>query len=210
MIRILIADDHAILRRGLVELLADGLQGAVCGEAGTSEEVISQMRSHDWDLVILDISMPGRSGIDLLADLKRMRPKVPVLVLSTHPEDQYAKRVLKAQASGYLNKTSAPEELLRAIRKVLAGGRYVSETLAESLALDLNQDQDRPLHESLSNRELEVLRMLGSGQSVSEVAEELHLSVATVSTYRGRVLEKLNLRSTAQLMRYALKNNLVD
>jgi DNA-binding NarL/FixJ family response regulator len=210
MIRILIADDHAILRRGLVELLADGLQGAVCGEAGTSEEVISQMRSHDWDLVILDISMPGRSGIDLLADLKRMRPKSPVLVLSTHPEDQYAKRVLKAQASGYLNKTSAPEELLRAIRKVLAGGRYVSETLAESLALDLNQDQDRPLHESLSNRELEVLRMLGSGKSVSEVAEELHLSVATVSTYRGRVLEKLNLRSTAQLMRYALKNDLVD
>jgi DNA-binding NarL/FixJ family response regulator len=210
MIRILIADDHAILRRGLRELLADGLKGAVCGEAESSEEVIAQVRSHDWDLVILDISMPGRSGIDLLADLKRMRPKVPVLVLSTHPEDQYAKRVLKAHASGYLNKTSAPEELLRAIRKVLAGGRYVSETLAESLALDLHQDQDRPLHESLSNREWEVLKMIGCGKTVSEVAEELHLSVATVSTYRGRILEKLNLSTTAQLMHYAMKNNLVD
>lgn len=210
MMRVLIADDHAILRRGLIEILTRELKDAVCGEAENAQQTLAQVQGHDWDLVILDITMPGRSGIDVLADLKRVRPKLPVLVLSMHPEDQYAKRVLKAAASGYMNKDSAPEELIKAIRKVLAGGRYVSPALAEVLALDLGRAADQPLHESLSDRGLEVLRMIASGLTVSQIAEKLYLSVTTVSTYRARILEKMNMTTTAELMHYALSNHLVD
>jgi len=210
MTRVLIADDHSILRRGLIEILMRELKGAVCGEAENAEQVLAQVQSHNWDLIILDVSMPGRSGIDILADLKRLRPKLPVLVLSMHPEEQYGRRVLKAGASGYLNKDSAPEELIRAIGRVLAGRRYVSAALAEKLALELHQDQGQPLHETLSNRELEVLRMIGSGKTVSQIAEQLHLSVTTISTYRARILEKMNMTSSAELMHYALRNRLVD
>ena len=210
MIRVLIADDHAILRRGLIEILRRELKSAVCGEAENAQQTLAQVQSHDWDLVILDVTMPGRSGIDVLADLKRIQPKLPVLVLSMHPEDQYGKRVLKAGASGYMNKDSAPEELIKAVRKVLAGGRYVSPALAEVLAVDLGRGADRPLHERLSDRELEVLRLLGSGKGVSQIAELLHLSVTTVSTYRARILEKMNLTTTAELMNYALRHRLVD
>ncbi len=210
MIRILIADDHAILRRGLREILVRELEGAVCGEAEDAKQLLAQVRSRDWDLVILDVSMPGRSGVDVLRDLKRMRPKLPVLVLSMHPEDQYGKRVFKAGASGYMNKESAPEELIRAIRKVLGGGRYVSPALAEKLAWDLSGEAERPLHEALSDREMEVLRMIASGKAVSQIAVELHLSVTTVSTYRARILEKMNMTNSAELMHYALRNHLVD
>ena len=210
MIRILIADDHAILRRGLGEILAREFKDAVCGEAENAQQALVQAQSHDWDLVILDITMPGRSGVDLLGDLKRARPALPVLVLSMHPEDQYGKRVLKAGASGYMNKESAPEELIKAIRKVLTGGRYVSPMLAEKLASDLNQETGRLAHEALSDREFEVLRMIGSGKTVSQIAQELRLSVTTVSTYRARILEKMNMSSTAELMRYALRAHLVD
>jgi DNA-binding NarL/FixJ family response regulator len=210
MIRVLIADDHSILRRGLIEILMRELKGAVCGEAENAEQVLAQVQSHNWDLVILDVSMPGRSGIDILDDLKRMRPKLPVLVLSMHPEEQYGKRVLRAGASGYLNKDSAPEELIRAIGKVLAGGRYVSSALAEKLALELHQGEGQPLHGTLSNRELEVLRMIGSGKTVSQIAEQLHLSVTTISTYRARILVKMNMTTSAELMHYALSNRLVD
>ena len=209
VIRVLIADDHAILRRGLRDILVREVKGAVCEEAQNAQEVLSLVQSHDWDLVILDVSMPGRSGFDVLRDLKRMRPNVPVLVLSMHPEDQYGTRVLKAGASGYMNKESAPEELIKAIRKVLAGGRYVSPTLAEKLALDLSAEAEQPLHHRLSDRELEVLRMIGLGKTISQIAEELHLSVTTVSTYRARILEKMNLTTTAELIRYALSNHLV-
>lgn len=209
VIRVLIADDHAILRRGLRDILVREVKGAVCEEAQNAQEVLSLVQSHDWDLVILDVSMPGRSGFDVLRDLKRMRPNVPVLVLSMHPEDQYGTRVLKAGASGYMNKESAPEELIKAIRKVLAGGRYVSPTLAEKLALDLSAEAEQPLHHRLSDRELEVLRMIGLGKTISHIAEELHLSVTTVSTYRARILEKMNLTTTAELIRYALSNHLV-
>ena len=209
MIRILIADDHAILRRGLKEILRE-LEGAVCDEAENAQQVLDQVQSQEWDVVILDITMQGRSGLDLLRDLKRLRPKLPVLVLSMHPEDQYGKRVLKAGASGYMNKESAAEELIKALRKVLAGGRYVSPALAEKLAFDLNEDRGRPIHEALSNREFEVLRMIASGKTVSQIAEELHLSVPTVSTYRARILEKMNMTTTAELMHYALRNHLVD
>jgi len=210
MIRILIADDHAILRRGLIEILMRELKGVVCGEAENAQEALAQVQSHDWDLMILDVTMPGRSGVDLLADLQRLRPKLPVLVLSMHPEDQYGKRVLKAGASGYMNKDTAPEELIKAIRRVLAGGRYVSPALAEVLALDLGRGASQPLHESLSNRELEVLRLIGSGKTVSQIGELLQLSVTTVSTYRARILEKMNMTTTAELMNYALRNQLAD
>ena len=182
----------------------------MCGEAENAQQVLSQVEGHNWDLVILDVSMPGRSGIEVLGDLKRVRPKLPVLVLSMHPEDQYGKRVLKAGAFGYMNKDSAPEELIKAIRKVLAGGRYVSPVLAEELALELNEDFGRPLHETLSDREFEVLTMIASGKTVTQIAEELHLSVPTISTYRARVLEKMNMTSSAELMHYALRNHLVD
>ena len=209
MIRVLIADDHAILRRGLIEILRREFKCAECGEAGNAEQVLSQVEQHQWHLVILDLSMPGRSGIDVLADLKRMRPKLPVLVLSTYPEDQYGKRMIKAGASGYLCKDSVPEELIRAIHKVLAGGVYVSAALAEKWALELREESNQPLHNTLSNRELEVLRMIASGKTPSQIAEELHLSVTTISTFRTRILVKMNMTTTAELISYALRNNLV-
>jgi two-component system, NarL family, invasion response regulator UvrY len=210
MIKVLIADDHAILRRGLKEILSREMEGAVCGEAKDAQQVLARVQSDHWDLVILDLSMPGRSGLDVLRDIKGLRPKLPVLVLSMHPEDQYGKRILKAGAAGYMNKESAPEELIKAIRKVLAGGRYVSPALAERLAWDLNEDVTRPVHETLSDREFEVLRMIASGKTVTQIAEELHLSVATVSTYRARILEKMKMSTTVQIMHYALTNHLVD
>jgi len=210
VIRILIADDHAILRRGLKEILVRELEGAVCGEAEDAQQVLAQIRNCEWDLVMLDITMPGRSGLDVLKDLKAMCPKLPVLVLSMHPEDQYGKRILKAGASGYMNKKSAPEELIKAIRKLLAGGTYVSPALAERLALDLKRDVTRPAHEILSHREFEILRMIASGKTVTQIAEELHVSVTTVSTHRARILEKMHMTTTAELMHYALSNHLVE
>ena len=210
MIRVLIADDHAILRRGLREILMRELEGVVCGEAENAQQVLAQVQSQNWDLAIVDITMPGRSGLDVLRDLQRIQPGLAVLVLSMHPEDQYGKRVLKAGASGYMNKESAPEELIKAIRKVLAGGRYVSPALAEKLAVEWGTNAGQPLHENLSDREFEVLRMMALGKTTSQIAAELHLSVTTVSTYRARILEKMNLTTTAELMRYALRNNLVD
>jgi DNA-binding NarL/FixJ family response regulator len=210
MMRVLIADDHPILRRGLAEILMRELKGAVCGEAENAQQVLAQVQSHAWDLVILDISMPGRSGVEVLGDLKRLCPKLPVLVLSMYPEDQYGRRLLKAGASGYMNKDSAPEELIKAIRKVLAGGRYVSPTLAERLALELGESRELPLHETLSDREFEVLRMIGLGRTITQIAEVLHLSVTTVSTYRARILNKMNMTTSAELMHYALVNHLVD
>ncbi len=210
MIRVLIADDHAILRRGLREILVREFNIAVCGEAKDAQEALAQVQAEDWDLLILDVSMPGRSGLDILKDIKALRPKLVVLVLSMHPEEQYGRRVLRAGASGYLNKESAPEELIKAIRKVLAGGFYVSAALAEHLAAGLNDDAGVPIHEMLSGREFEVLRMIAAGKTVTQIGEELHLSVTTVSTYRGRILEKLNLSTSAELMHYAMQNHLID
>jgi two-component system invasion response regulator UvrY len=210
MIRVLIADDHAILRRGLKEILVRELEDSVFGEAKDAQEVVARMQSDDWDLVILDITMPGRSGFDVLGDLRALRPKVPVLILSMHSEAQYGRRLLRAGASGFMNKESAPEELVKAVQKVLSGGRYVSPELAERLALDLNDEVRRDVQETLSHREFEVLRMIGLGKAISQIAEELHLSVSTVSTYRVRILEKMEMTTTAELMRYALRNHLVD
>lgn len=209
MIQILIVDDHAILRRGLKEILEREFRDVSIGGAGTAEQALTQLGSEKWDLVILDITMPGRSGVDVLRNLKALRPKLPVLVLSMHPEDQYGKRVLKAGASGYMNKESAPEELIKAVRKLLSGGRYVSPTLAETLAVDLGRDDGTPAHERLSDREFEVLRKMASGKTVGQIAQELHLSVPTVSTYRARILEKMGMSNTAELIRYALSHHLV-
>jgi DNA-binding NarL/FixJ family response regulator len=210
MISVLIADDHAILRRGLKEILQHELDGVIVGEAENGQQALDLVQSSDWNLLILDIAMPGRGGLDVLGNLKALRPRLPVLVLSMYPEDQFGKRVLKAGASGYMNKQSAPDELITAVRRILGGGRYVSPSLAEALASDLSQDTGRPAHESLSDREFEVLRRIASGKTVSQIADELHLSVPTVSTYRARILEKMGMSTTAELMHYALRNNLVE
>jgi DNA-binding NarL/FixJ family response regulator len=208
--RVLIADDHAVFRRGLRETIAESFPKAVFGEARTADEAIESVREQSWELVILDISMPGKSGFDILGDLKQLRPRMPVLFLSMHPEEQYARRALKAGAAGYLTKESVPEELQSAVRRVLNGGRYVSSTLAERLAFDLRKGADAPAHELLSDREFQVLRMIASGMTVKEIAGTISLSVKTVSTYRARILEKTGMKTTAELIRYALQFHLVD
>jgi two-component system invasion response regulator UvrY len=211
VIKVLLADDHAIVRGGLKEILFRHLENVDCGEAENAEQVLNQVRTHPWDLLILDITMPGRSGLDILADLKLLRPELPILVLSMLPEDQFGKPTFKAGAWGYLRKESAPEELIRAVRRILAGGRYVSPALAEQFARDLQRgNADRPLHEALSPREFEILVMIASGKAVGQIAEELHLSGTTVSTHRARILEKMNMSTTAELIRYAVRNHLVD
>lgn len=210
MIRALIADDHAVVRQGLKQILGDTPEMVVAGEATTGQEVLDKVRAETWDVVVLDISMPDRSGLDILKQLRSERPKLPVLVLSMHSEDQYAMRVLKAGASGYLTKDSAPDELVKAIRKVVSGGRYVSSFLAEKLAFEIGTDSSRLPHETLSDREFQVLRLIAGGKSVTEIAAELYLSVKTVSTYRARMLEKMNLATTAELIHYAMQNHLID
>jgi DNA-binding NarL/FixJ family response regulator len=210
MIRALIADDHAIMRRGLRELLKEAIPNITFAETGTAEEALALVTKQDWEILILDISMPGKSGMDILANLKTLRPHMPVLILSVHPEEQFARRALRTGAAGYLTKESIPEELVAAVRKVLAGGRYVSAELMEKLAWDLQQNARKSDHEALSNREFQVLRMLASGSTVKEAAVELGLSVKTVSTYRARILLKMGMKNTAELIRYALRNHLVD
>jgi DNA-binding NarL/FixJ family response regulator len=210
MLRILIADDHPIVRKGLKQILSEESDMGVFGEAQNSQELLELVRKQDWDIVILDITMPGRGGIDVLKELKHERPKLPVLMLSVHPEDQYAVRALKAHASGYMTKDSAPEELVKAIRKILRGGKYISSTLAEKLAFDLETETEKPLHETLSDREHQVLLMIASGKTVSEIAKELSLSVKTIDTYRARILEKMKMKTNAELTHYAIKNKLVE
>lgn len=210
MISILIVDDHAIIRRGLREILTDALGSLSFGEAENAQGALEQVRKRNWDLLILDIVLPGRSGIDVLRDLKAVRPKLPVLVLTVHPEERFAKRALKAGAAGYVNKEEAPAELVKAVRKVLAGGRYVSPAFAERLAMDLAVETDKRIDEVLSDREFEVLCSIASGKTVSQIAEQLRLSVKTISTYRSRILEKMGMKTNAELTHYALRNNLVD
>jgi DNA-binding NarL/FixJ family response regulator len=208
--KILVADDHAIFRRGLKETLRSEFPKASFGEAKTADEAVEHIRQKDWDIVVLDISMPGRTGLEILREAKTLRPTMPILILSMYPEEQFARRALRAGASGYLTKESVPEELTEAVRKVLRGGRYVSVNLAERLASDLGRRSDAPLHERLSDREFQVLRMIASGLTVKAIAEKLEVSVKTVSTYRARVLLKTGLRSTADLVRYAVQSGLVS
>jgi len=208
--RVLIADDHAVVRQGLRHILASIPELNEIAETADGEETLSRVRAEPWDVLVLDMSMPGRGGLDILKEVRRERPATRVLVLSMHPEDQFAVRLLKAGAAGYLNKESAPDELVTAMRKVISGGKYVSPTLAERLAFDLDQDSDRPAHEALSDREFQVLQMLAAGQSVAEIATVLMLSPKTVSTYRARLLDKLGLKSNAELIHYAIQNNLIE
>lgn len=208
--RILLADDHTVVRQGLKQILAEVFKNAVFGDAGNAQETLDLIGKEKWDIVILDITMPGRGGLEVLREIKKLCPRLPVLVLSVHPENQFALRVLKLGAAGYMTKESAPEELVGAVKKVLAGGRYVSTSLAETLALNLSSGSVRPLQELLSDREFQVLRLIASGRIVSEIARELSLSVKTISTYRTRILEKMRLKNNAELMHYAMEHQLVE
>lgn len=206
---VLLADDHAVVRQGLKQILSSELRGIYFGEASNAREAIERVSKEKWDVVVLDITMPGRGGLEVLKEIKATRPKLPVLVLSMHPEDQFAVRILKAGASGYMTKESAPLELVKAVRKVLAGGRYVSPSLAETMASLLAKDTQKQPHERLSDREFMVLQLIASGKPVGVIARELSLSVKTVSTYRARVLEKMGMTNNAELTHYAIHNKLV-
>ena len=207
---ILIADDHGVVRRGLKGILADAFPGTDFSEAGSGDEVLSHLGKAKIALLVLDISMPGRSGVDVLRDVKQAYPRLPVIILSGHPEDQYAVRCLRAGAAAYINKESAPEELALATKKILSGGRYVSTSLAEKLIANLDESVDKPLHELLSDREHEVMKMIAAGVPLTEIGEKLHVSVKTISSYRARIMEKMQMKSNADLTRYAMTHSLID
>ena len=210
MIRVCVVDDHAVVREGLKRIIGENPGMAVTAEAGDGFEAVKMIHGEPCDVVLLDITMPYQSGLDVLKQIHGESPNLPVLVLSMHAEDRYAVRVIRAGAAGYLTKDSAPTKLVQAIRKVVRGGKYVSSTLAEQLICDLNSDSAKSPHEFLSDREYQVLCMIGSGKTVTIIAGELGLSVKTISTYRVRLLEKLNMKNNAELTRYAIKNGLVD
>jgi DNA-binding NarL/FixJ family response regulator len=212
MAQILIADDHAVVRRGVKQILEEEPGLKVLGQATNGYEVIQKIQEKNWDILILDITLPDRNGLDVLKEVKSLRPDLPVLILSIHPEEEFAVRALKLKASGYVAKGSVPEELVLATKMILKGHRYISPSLTEKIAsyLELDNDIEKSLHERLSKREKEVLIMIASGKSITDIAEAIYLSAKTVSTYRKRILEKLNLKTTAGLIRYAIENCLVD
>lgn len=209
MIRILIVDDHAIVRRGLKQLLLEEYPFAEFGEAENAEELIKKTLQQEWEVVICDMSMPGRSGLDVLKQLKQSNPKLPVLIMSMYPEDQYAVRVLKAGASGYLTKDVVDQELIKAIETVISGRKYITQATAEKVFDSLHCDLNEFPHQLLSNREFDIFKLLASGKTNSEISRQLSLSTTTVSTYRTRILEKMGLRSNTELTRYALEQNLL-
>ena len=209
MIKILIGDDHAIVRKGLMQIVEEA-DDIIIDEAENGQQIMDKIKNEHFDLLILDITLPDRSGLDILKHLHSVKPKLPVLILSIYPEEQYAIRVLRAGAAGYLPKDSAPDELLAAIRKVLKGGKYITTSLAEKLAINLSSATPSALHENLSDREFQVMCLISSGHSVKQIAETLYLSVKTISTYRARILEKMGMKNNAEITHYAIKNNLVD
>ncbi len=209
MTKVLIADDHPVVRVGLRQILAEDPQIEVTGEASNFQDVISFVWKNECDIVLLDLSMPGMDGLDAVKELKQMKPELKILIVSIYPEEQYAVRALKAGASGYLTKESAPEELTKAVRKVATGGKYISPTLADILATKISKEREGPLHESLSDREYEVMIMLAKGKTLKEIARELSLSIKTVSTYRSRILRKMGFKNNAQITLYAVKNGLI-
>jgi two-component system invasion response regulator UvrY len=209
MIKILIADDHTVVREGLKQIVAETSDMVVSDEASNGHEVLNKALSSDYDVIVLDITMPGIHGLDVLKQIKSQKPALPVLVLSMHPEEQYAVRVLKAGAAGYLTKESASEELIAAIRKVSSGRKYITSSLAEKIASGLGTDAEKLPHEFLSDREYQVICMIAEGKTVKEIADELYLSVKTISTYRSRILEKTGMKTNAELTRYALQNSLI-
>jgi len=207
---ILLADDHAVVRRGLQQILLEAYPHAQFAEATTGDEVLREIPNRNWSVLVLDVNMPGRSGVDILREVRKLRPRLPVIMLSVQPEDQYALRCLRAGASGYLNKDAATEQLVDAIRKVLSGGRYVSPQMAEKAIFDFSSPLTKAKHEELSDRELEVVKMIAKGIALTAIAQELHVSVKTVSTYRSRVLLKMKMQSNAELTRYSLEHKLID
>jgi two-component system, NarL family, invasion response regulator UvrY len=207
--RILIADDHSIVRAGLRQILQDEFTGATIEEVSDAETLLKKVFTNTWDIVISDLSMPGKSGLDALAQIRQQCPKLPVLILSIHPEEQYALRVLKAGAAGYLHKGLASDELVTAVKRVLLGRKYITAAVAEKLADQLDTDNDSPSHTTLSDREFDVFKLLAAGKPVSEIAEILSLGVTTVSTYRSRILEKMSMKNNAGLTRYAIENKLL-
>ena len=207
--KILIADDHPIVRAGFKQVISETQDMIVEDEASNGQEVLNLIHKKDYDIILLDISMPGRSGLEIIKDLKTIKPKIPVMILSIYPEEQYAIRALRAGASGYMTKASAPHELISAIRKICQGGKYISAALAEKLTDYLDADASKPVHELLSDREYQVMLMIASGKTVSAIAEELCLSVKTISTYRAHILEKMKLKNNAEITLYAVQNQLV-
>jgi len=210
MIKIFIADDHSLIREGIKNLISSESDIKIIGESSNPHEVLEQLKKLKPDVIVLDISMPGKSGLDLLKEIKIQLPDIKVLMMSMLPEEQFAKRTLKAGASGYITKTSLPEEFIIAIRRVASGRKYVSQNLAEQLAEDLDENVEKKPYELLSDREFQILKMIASGKSQTDIADELAISVSTVNTYRSRILDKLKLKSNSDLIRYAFKNNLID
>jgi len=210
MIKVFIADDHAIVRHGLIQIVAETNDIVVVGEADEGLQALRNVLDNHYDVVLLDITMPGLSGIDILKELKRQRPDIKILILSMHPEEQFAIRALKAGASGYLTKDSAPAELVNAIRKVAHGGKYISNSFAEKLAYQLTRDVRKEPHEVLSDREYQIMRMIAAGMKSQEIAEKLFLAISTVYTYRTRILQKMQLKNDAEIVRYAADNNLLQ
>jgi DNA-binding NarL/FixJ family response regulator len=209
MLRILLADDHAVVRQGVKQILVDAFAKAEFGEAQNAHELLDLVANERWDIVVLDLTMPGGNGLEALKQIKHDQPQLPVLILSMYPEDQYAVRTIRAGAAGYLNKESAPEELVTAIRKVLNGGQYISASVADELVLHARHEDDQPVHKHLSDREYQVLCLIAAGKEVKEISTELSLSAKTISTYRARLLEKMNLKTNAELTHYAIQNGLV-
>src|SRR5882724_1799070 len=209
MRRFLIADDHSVVRKGLKQILLEAFPSAAIEEVTNAEDLYKKVMIEDWDVVISDISMPGRSGLEILQQVRQNHPKLPFLILSVHSEDQYAIRVLRAGASGYLNKDSATDELVKAVNQLLLGKKYITPTIAEKLATTLDPDAEKMPHEYLSDREFEVFKLLAAGRAVSEIAEKIFLSVTTVSTYRARIMIKMNLKTNADLTLYAIEHKLL-
>ena len=209
MLRIILADDHAVVRQGVKQILAEAFAQATFGEAQNAHELLDQVTQERWDIAVLDLSMPGGNGLEALKQIKHDHPQLPVLILSMYPEDQYAVRTIRAGAAGYLNKESVPEELVLAIRKILRGGEYISASVADELVLHARHEDDQPLHKHLSDREYQVLCLIAAGKEVKEISTELALSAKTISTYRARLLEKMNMKTNAELTHYAIQNALV-
>jgi two-component system, NarL family, invasion response regulator UvrY len=210
MIRIFIADDHSVVREGVKHIFSETPDIKVAGEASNGQEVIENIGKQDYDLLLLDIAMPGRDGLEILKEIKMQKPKLPVLILSMFPEEQYALRALKSGASGYLTKDSIPNELVKAVRKVLRGGNYISSSFSEKLLTEITSDIKKPLHETLSDREFQIMRMIASGKTMNEIADELSLSSKTVYTYRARILEKMGMKNNMEMTHYATKHGLID
>jgi two-component system, NarL family, invasion response regulator UvrY len=209
MIKILIVDDHAVVRKGIRQILSEEKNISALGEASNSEELMSQLYENDWDIIILDITLPGKNGLDLLIEIKKRKPDIKVLILTMHTEEEIAIRALKTGASGFLNKDSVPGELISAVNKISTGGKFISSSLGEKLALLLDRDATTSPHETLSKREFEIMCLIASGNSLTDIAKELSISIKTVSTYRTRIMEKMNMKSNVELTHYAIKNKLV-